>query len=443
MKSRILLAGFALTCLSFPLYADEPPPPAPTEAFSPFTGKIVGDKVRLRTQPDLEGDIVRELATGDHLIVLGEENGFYLIGPPSGLKTYVFRTFVLDGAVEGSHVNVRLLPDLESPIVAQLNTGDKVDGEICAESNKWLAIDPPEGVHFFVAKEYIDKVGDANYFALQERRTSEVSHLLNAAYLVAQAELRKPFEEIDLVRVQDAFDKVQEEYSDFEDETAKAAKVLAMVQDVYLQKKIAYLEAKSQQSVSSWEARSQKLGAELEAYQERLAQLQTVLEEESPALANISPEELAVAEELLACEDGKDLQMVQAEPPILVERVVEAPVEVVQSVEMSDRMRQWIAVEDSLLHMRAYHGGSGSLDDYYLEEEIDAETLTGIVERYDRPVKNRPGDFILWLDGLPVAYLYSTKIDLEEKVGQQVTVRVSERPNNQFAFPAYFVHSME
>jgi len=438
MKSRTLFAALGLIFFASPLAADEP-----TQSFSPFTGRVLGDKVRLRTQPDLEGHIVRQMKGGDHLVVLGEEESFFVIAPPSDLKNYVFRTFVLDGTVEGSHVNVRLEPDLESPIVAQLNTGDKVAGEVAAQSNKWLAIDPPEGVHFYVAKEYIEKVGDANFLAVQERRASEVNHLLNAAYLVAQAELRKPYEEIDLGRVHEAFEKVQTEYSDFENEMASASKVLEMVQDVYLQKKIAYLESKSQQNVATWEARSQKLGAELEAYQERLEKLQTVLAEVSPAVLDASQEELAVAEELLACEDGKDLHAVEAQMPIVVERVTEVQPLVDAGPGVSDRAKQWIAVEESLLHMRAYQGTSGSLDDFYCEEEVDAQTLTGIVERYDRPVKNRPGDYILWLDGLPVAYLYSTKVDLEGKVGQQVTIRASERPNNQFAFPAFFVHTVE
>lgn len=440
MKSLIFLTGCAALSFASPLAAAEGAhhPATQVHHFTPFTGKVVADKVRVRTQPDLEGHIVRELSAGDHLVVLGEENGFYAIGAPKDLKAFVFRTLVLDGVVEGSHVNVRLSPSVDAPIIAQLNSGDPVKGEVCPQHSKWLAIEPPAGVHFYIAKEYIQKVGDANFLALQEKRASEVSHLMNAAYLVAQAELRKPFEEIDLVRVHDAFDKVQKEYGDFEQETAKAAQVLDMIQDVYLQKKIAYLESKSQRSVSSWEARSQKLGAELEAYQDRLAKLQSLLEE-----GKAPQGELVAAEELL-CEDGKDLQLVAADFPIQIERVTQPVGRLIETPQMSDRMKQWIAVEDSLTHMRAFHGSRDhSLSNYYAEEEASAKTLTGTLERYDRPVKNRPGDYILWLEGLPVAYLYSTKVDLESKVGQQVSLLVSERPNNQFAFPAYFVHEIE
>src|SRR6185436_15600633 len=74
--------------------------------FSPFTGKVKGRKVRLRAQPDLDGRVVRELGGQDMLVVVGEKGDFYAVEPPSGLKAYVFRSFVLDGVVEGNRVNV-------------------------------------------------------------------------------------------------------------------------------------------------------------------------------------------------------------------------------------------------------------------------------------------------------------------------------------------------
>jgi hypothetical protein len=40
---------------------------------------------------------------------------------------------------------------------------------------------------------------------------------------------------------------------------------------------------------------------------------------------------------------------------------------------------------------------------------------------------------------LPIAYLYSTQVDLQGKVGQAVTLQAAPRPNHHFAFPAYFV----
>ena len=69
--------------------------------FTPFTGKIKGRKVRLRATADLEGRVVKELNRQDLLVIVGEKGDFYSVEPPAGSKAYVFRSFVLDGIVEG------------------------------------------------------------------------------------------------------------------------------------------------------------------------------------------------------------------------------------------------------------------------------------------------------------------------------------------------------
>ena len=66
-----------------------------------------------------------------------------------------------------------------------------------------------------------------------------------------------------------------------------------------------------------------------------------------------------------------------------------------------------------------------------------------MIEPYTYSVKEKPGDFILRSGESPIAYLYSTHIDLEKWVGKSVTVMTSPRPNNHFAFPAFFVLSVE
>lgn len=49
---------------------------------------------------------------------------------------------MLDNTIEGNRVNVRLEPNLEAPIIAQLNAGDKIEGQISALNSKWYEITP-------------------------------------------------------------------------------------------------------------------------------------------------------------------------------------------------------------------------------------------------------------------------------------------------------------
>ena len=124
-----------------------------------FTGKVKKNKVRLRLQPNTDSPVVKELEKGALLLVTGELDDFWAVTPTSDLKAYVFRSFVLDNQIEGNRVNVRLEPNTEAPILAHLNSGDHVEGTICASSNKWLEITPPSTVQFYIAKNYVENLG--------------------------------------------------------------------------------------------------------------------------------------------------------------------------------------------------------------------------------------------------------------------------------------------
>jgi hypothetical protein len=73
----------------------------------------------------------------------------------------------------------------------------------------------------------------------------------------------------------------------------------------------------------------------------------------------------------------------------------------------------------------------------------NASIVKGTIESYIDSVKDRPGDYLLHKKDGQVAYLYSTHGDLNQYIGKNVTIQASPRPNNHFAFPAYFVLSIE
>jgi hypothetical protein len=58
-------------------------------------------------------------------------------------------------------------------------------------------------------------------------------------------------------------------------------------------------------------------------------------------------------------------------------------------------------------------------------------------------VKNKPGDFILRNKDIPVGYVYSTIVNLQSLVGKNVRLIAAPRPNNNFAFKAYYVLAAE
>lgn len=370
------------------LYSEETPSAAVKEAqkpFTAFTGKIVKDKVRMRTQPSLDGQIIRELGKGDMVVVVNETDDFYTVQCPPDLKAYIFRTFVLDNQIEGNHVNVRSLPDLEAPIIAQLNTGDKIDGAISALNNKWFEISPPLSTKFYICKDYVEKLGDASLMATLTRRKEEANLLLEATERISLEEMQKPFPEINLERLSHNCQTLIKDYSDFSEQALKAKELLTKLQEEYLTKKIAYLELKASQKAEHFDAQIVS---------------KTLVEQEKTD------------------EKAEDL---------------------------SSSLAVWLPQEKTLYEQWSEQEFARSVDDFYAEQRSEAITLQGLLESYKLPIKNRPGDYLLVnkSNNLPIAYLYSTKVDLQGIVGKEVTITAVERPNNFFAYPAYFVLAVE
>jgi hypothetical protein len=333
--------------------AQPTPPKLNTKtSFSAFTGKVIKNKVRLRLQPNLDSMILREFQPNDLVVVVGENEEFYAINPPEDIKAFIFRTFVLDGFIEGNRVNVRLEPDLSAPVIAQMNTGDPVKGEISAQDKKWMEISLPASVQFYVAKEYVEKIGDASVYATL---TNERAAQKEGAIIVSQATEPKP--------------TVAEVVQSTPPVFAKTDRSLPVCFPA---------EFTSQESPSN----------EHEAV--------TLVNEHSNALS-----------------------------PALV----------------NSKMSSWIPVEHSIYENWAQQNSQTTIEAYYQQQLEEAVTLRGIIEPYNRSVRNKPGDFILvnQANHLPIAYLYSTQVNLQDKVGFETSVRVIPRDNHHFAFPAYFV----
>ncbi len=380
---------------SKPAAAKETPKRA--ETFKPFTGKVLASKVRIRVKPDLDSHIFRQVGKNDLLLIVGEEGDFYAVQPPKDTKAYVFRSYILDNVVEANRVNVRLEPHVDGPIIGQLQAGDKIKGQIATMNTKWIEISPPATTKFYVSKEFIGNAGGPDYLTAMEKKKTQVAELLHNAFLSAEAECKKTYEDMAPQPVIEQFQTIIRNFSDFAEAVSQAKEGLALLKDTYLQKKITYLEAKAQLSAT---AKDELLARHKAEHQELFAN-----------------QHLSVDRDLFTKKSAKNA--------------------------MTDQMQFWDRIEESLyLSWSAFHTGRKA-DDFYAEQKANATILSGTVEMYDHPVKNRPGDWILRGEESPLAYLYSTTVDLQKYEGKQVTLLVSPRPNNHFAFPAYYVLSVE
>ncbi len=383
---RLTLLLLSLSCTPLALFGDSQESQASTHSakrFEPFCGKVSGHNVRMRLAPNLDAQVFKELDRDDLLLVTGLVDDFYACMPPKGLKGYIFRTYVLDGVVEGSNVFVRLGPDRTSPAVTQLNSGDIVKGVPAAQNNKWLEISLPEDVRFYVAKEYVQKAGDATYFTSQETRRQDAYKTLSELETELDRELDRPFQKIALANISQKLSTFINDHKDMPQAVSQAEALIARMQQIYLTKSVALKDEPA---------------------------------EEPPVAAPVKKEKKEIAA-----------------PPLPVPH---RPVATATS---------WQDHENSYLQSLIAKGEIESADEFYKDELKKASTLHGTLKPYNSFVATRPGDFVLLnlKTNLPIAYLYSTKQDLGAWVNKPVTIWVSERPNNNFAFPAYFVLQVE
>lgn len=336
----------------------------------PFTGSVKRNKVRLRLHPDTESPIIQEMSKGALLTVVGESDDFWAVEAPQNTKLYVFRSFVLDGQIEGNHVNVRLSPSTDAPIVTHLNSGDNVEGTICTANSKWLEIAPPKTTKFYIAKSYIENLGGPEVKITYETKRAQAEQDLLSATQFANNELQKNFPNIDLDKINNSFQTIIQEYASFTDLTEKAQELLTKTQEQFLDKRIGYLESKT--------------------FEEEALSMQA-----NPAGKVFHP--------------------------------------------CTDKMKLWEPIEETLYLSWVNMNEGRDMHDYYEDQKIASVKITGLLESYSAPVKCRPGDYFIKQDGLPVGYVYSTKVNLEEFVGKNVTCIGTPRPNNNFAFPAYFI----
>jgi len=386
-------------------------------SYESFTGKISRNKVRMRLQPSLEAAILKELPRDTLISVVGESDEFYAVLPLKETKAYIFRTLVLENVVEGSRVNVRLEPAIEAPVIAQLNSGDKVDGVVSALNSKWLEITPPESTRFYICKEYVEKIGPSSMITDLEKRGEKVSQLLKTAYLQGRKELQKGYSEVDWDSIAAGYNDIIANYADFPSQVSKAKELLATMQENYLQKKVAYLEDKVKASPSS-------------------------LKERAHSIASISS---GAIEEPMALPSYETIQMISEQAPAQVKNEEDEWNALFDPSSMNSKMAFWIAAEKALFDAWSESQSDASAYNFYQQQALEQIPLHGIIEPYARAVRNKPGDYILvnQSNNLPIAYLYSTKVNLQEKIGQKVSLEAISRPNNNFAFPAYYIIAID
>ena len=218
----------------------------------------------------------------------------------------------------------------------------------------------------------------------------------------------KPFDQMMIDGLKANYQHIILDQPEFPEAGARAKEALAALQASYTAKKMAYLENQSEVSSSTFEMNKQ-LAEELEEQKTKISHLQQEIE--------------------------KGRQFAAMENPETSNKFSQLPM----------NMSTWLPIEENLYQLWLEKNGQSNPHDFYEQQKQQSFVLKGVVDIYNRPVKNKPGDYMLLnaTNKLPLAFLYSTHINLQDYIGREVSIVVSPRDNHNFAFPAYFVLTVE
>lgn len=341
------------------------------------------------------------------------------------------------GKVKGRKVRLRLKPDLDSRIIKELHKNELLS--VVGDKGEFWAVEPPAGIKAFVFRSFVlDNVVEGNRVnvRLEPNLDAPIIGHLNAGDKVdgVISAINNKWLEIS-----------PPEHSQFY--VAKELLEYAGGPEVKAQMDKRRLAAEQLLDATTLLSSSELRKPFDEIDFDRICKGYNLLisdYDDFPEYADQAKESLASFQEAYLQKRMSHLEL-QAQTEALAEKQEIAAAEKAEEAlyQISDKMKLWEPLEEALFVNWTKLGENQTLQQYYEEQKLAAVTLDGIIESYNSPAKSKPGDFIVKHNDTPVAYVYSTVVNLQSLNGKNVKLVASPRPNNNFAFPAYFVLAVE
>src|SRR3989338_10078342 len=144
----------------------------------PFAGMITGENVNARSGSDLNFEIICKLNKGDKVVVLGKNFDWYRIRMPEGSFGYINKQFIdvigEAGVIKGDKVNVRSGPDISTNPLGQL--GDKAVVKVIKTVGDWYQIEPPDSCSAWVNSPYVKHHSSVEDYMVELDKNKEVKN---------------------------------------------------------------------------------------------------------------------------------------------------------------------------------------------------------------------------------------------------------------------------
>lgn len=118
--------------------------------------KVTGDRVSLRAQPSLDGELLDRAMRGEEMVYFEQTNGWVAVQAPESLNFWVAAEFIAEGVVQPKKLNVRSGPSRNYNVVAVVERDEVLT--LRGEFNEWLKIAPPVGSRVWISADYIELI---------------------------------------------------------------------------------------------------------------------------------------------------------------------------------------------------------------------------------------------------------------------------------------------
>jgi hypothetical protein len=344
-----------------------------------------------------------------------------------------FRAFT--GKVKGRKVRMRLQPDLDARIIQELDKNELIS--IVADKGDFWAVEPSSDTKAYIFRSFVlDNVVEGNRVNVRLEPNLEapvIGHLNAGDQIVGGVISAQNNKWLEISPPAETVFYVAKDYIEY----AGGPEVKAQ-----LDKRKATLEQLFDANSLLGQSELRKPFQEIDF--ERINHgFNRIINEytDFPDHVEQAKEALASFQEAYLQKRINYLESLSSEESYTSEE--KQPINTEALSQVTDKMRMWEPVEEALYLSWANMNDKHEIDEFYEDQQLAAVVISGILEAYNSPVKAKPGDFIVRDGNLPVGYVYSTHINLQNLVGKKVALKVSARPNNNFAFPAYYVLSVE
>lgn len=126
-----------------------------------FQGEVKGHDINIRSDSTLSSEVICKVDKGEPVDVSSELYDWYKIRLPQAAPSFIKKDFVTlskDGKiakVSADFVNIRLRPDISSPILGKVNKDEMVD--ILQDKGDWYRIKPVKNSFGWIHKSFVSE----------------------------------------------------------------------------------------------------------------------------------------------------------------------------------------------------------------------------------------------------------------------------------------------